>query len=103
MNAGKSKVMVESSGEKLIVNYGKWSCGVCGKRVQANSVQCTVFKNWIGFRCKRCDGTIQEAALDEYLVVDGDKYGCVNNFCYLGDIVNGDGGADFAATARIRN
>ena len=44
MNAGKSKVMVGSSGGKMIVNSGKWPCGVCGKGVQANSVQCTVCK-----------------------------------------------------------
>ena len=31
MNAGKSKVMVGSRGGKMIVNYGKWQCGVCGK------------------------------------------------------------------------
>ena len=42
VNAGKSKVMVGSSGGKMIVNSGKWPCGVCGKGVQANSVQCTV-------------------------------------------------------------
>ena len=47
MNAGKSKVMVGSSGEKMIVNHGKRSCGVYGKGVQANSVQCTVCTNWI--------------------------------------------------------
>ena len=45
VNAGKSKVMVGSSGGKMIVNSGKWPCGVCGKRVQANSVQCTVCTN----------------------------------------------------------
>ena len=74
VNAGKSKVMVGSSGGKMIVNSGKWPCGVCGKGVQANSVQCTVCKKWIhkrcsgvcgdlsrvadGFRCRRYDGTI---------------------------------------------
>ena len=31
VNAGKSKVMVDCSGRKLIVNFGKWPCGVCGK------------------------------------------------------------------------
>ena len=41
-NAGKSKVMVGSSGGKMMVNSGKWPCGVCGKGVQANPVQCTV-------------------------------------------------------------
>ena len=45
VNAGKSKVMVGSSGGKIIVNSRKWPCGVCGKGVQANSVQCTVCKN----------------------------------------------------------
>ena len=44
VNAGKSKVTVGSSGGKMIVNSGKWPCGVCGKGVQANSVQCTVCK-----------------------------------------------------------
>ena len=37
MNAGKSNVMVGSSGGKMIVNYGKWSSGVCGKEVHENS------------------------------------------------------------------
>ena len=44
VNAGKSKVMVGSSGGKMIVNSGKWPCGVCGKEVQASSVQCAVCK-----------------------------------------------------------
>ena len=44
VNAGKSKVMVGSSGGKMIVNSGKWPRGVGGKGVQANSVQCTVCK-----------------------------------------------------------
>ena len=30
-NAGKSKVMVGGSGVKMMVNSGKWSCGVCRK------------------------------------------------------------------------
>ena len=42
VNVEKYKVMVGSSGGKMIVNSGKWHCGVRGKGVQANSVQCTV-------------------------------------------------------------
>ena len=57
-------------------------------RVQANSVQCTVCKIYIhkrcrgvrsdlsrvadGFRCRRCDGTIQEVDLAENQRVDRD-------------------------------
>ena len=55
VNAGKSKVMVGSCCGKMIVNSGKWPCGVCGKGVQANTVQCTV--------CKKMDSqTVQWCA-----------------------------------------
>ena len=111
--------MVGSSGGKMIVQSGKWPCGVCGKGVQANSVQCTLCIKWIhkrcsgvcgdlslvadGFRCKRFDGTIQEADLAGDIVVDGKTYGCVKRFCYMEDNLDGDGEADLAAIARIRN
>ena len=55
VNAGKSKVMVGSSGGKMIVNSGKWPCGIYGKGVQANSGHCTV--------CKKMDSqTVQWCA-----------------------------------------
>ena len=56
-----------------------------------------------GFRCRRCDGTIQEVDLAEDLMVDGKTYECVKSFCYLGDTLDRDSGADLAVTARIRN
>ena len=55
-----------------------------------------------GFRCRICDGTIQEAALGEDLKVEGETCGCVKSFCYIGDTLDGNG-ADLAATSRIRN
>ena len=39
----------------------------------------------------------------EDLMVDGETYDCVKSFCHLGDTLDGDGGADLAAAARIRN
>ena len=36
-------------------------------------------------------------------MVDGETYECVKSFCYLEDTLDGDSGADLAATARIRN
>ena len=103
VNAGKSKVMV--------VNSGTWPCCVCGKRGKLFSAQYVKdgFSSGVrgdlsrvadGFRCRRCDGTIQEADLAEDLMVDGETYPCVKSFCYLGDT---RGGADLAATARIRS
>ena len=54
-------------------------------------------------KCRRCDGTIQEADLAEDLMVDGETYVCVKSFGYLGDTLNGDGGADLTVASRIRN
>ena len=64
----------------------------CGKGVQANSVQCTVCKKWIHkcavvcvvFRCRQCDGTIQEVDLAEDLMVAGETYECVKSFLLSG-------------------
>ena len=36
-------------------------------------------------------------------MVDGITYGCVKSFCYLGDTLYGDCGANLAAAARTRN
>ena len=47
-----------------------------------------------GFRCRRCDRTIKEVDLAEDLMVDGKTYECVTSFCYLGDTLDGEGGAD---------
>ena len=51
--------------------------------------------------CYRCDSTIQETDLAEDLVVDGETYGCVKRFCYQGDTLDRDVGADIAVGARI--
>ena len=87
--------------------------------MEANTVEGTVCIMWIhkwcsggsgdllqvtdDFRCKQCDGTIQEADLAGGLVVDGETYGCVKSFCYLGDTLDGDDKVVLAATAKFRN
>ena len=94
--------MVGSSGGKIIVNSGKVALWCrWGKELQANSVQCTLcIKKWIhkrcscvrgdlsrvadGFRCRRCDGTIQEVDLAEDPMVDRETYECVKSFLLSG-------------------
>ena len=71
---------------------------VCKNGFTSGTVVCVACR-----RCRRCDGTIQEADPTEDLMVDGETYGYVKSFCYLGDTLDGDGGADPAAIARIRN
>ena len=38
----------------------------------------------------------------EYLEVEGERYGVVTSFCYLGDTIDGNGGASAAITTRIQ-
>ena len=56
-----------------------------------------------GFRCKQCNGIIQEADLAGGHIGEWrDIWTCTELF-YLRDTLDGDGGADHPATARIRN
>ena len=91
-------------------------CGVCRRRVTANSVLCTKYGNWghgkcvkikratarlaMHFVCLKCKG-IMEGTKDS---IDRlcDEVEPVNKFCYLGDRLNASGGCKAAVTARIK-
>ena len=42
---------------------------------------------------------VQEADL----VVDGETYGCVKSFCYMGYNLGGNGGVELASTVVMKN
>lgn len=46
------------------------------------------------FECKRCRGEVPQvdSAEQEVLIVDRETHGVVDNFCYLGDMLNADVG-----------
>ena len=75
-------------------------CSVIHKR--CSGVRGNLSRVAYGFRCRRCDGTIQEVDLDDDLLVDGETYECIE-ILLSGRHLGGNGGADLAATARIRN
>ena len=82
-----------------------------GKLCSLHSVKKWIHKwcsgdlSWVadGFSCRRCDGIIHGVDLAEDKMVYGEMYECVKSFCYLGDTLDGDGGAYLAVTPRIRN
>ena len=85
-----------------VVSVGK-ECTVC---IQSIHKRCSGDLSLVadGFRCKRCDGTIQDVDQAGDLVVDGESYVCVKSFCYVGvNTLDGDGGSDLSAIARIIN
>ena len=100
------------------VESGKCPCGICGKGVGRNSIQCGGCKKWIhmkcsgvkgrlkedpGYRCVKCvGGCCAECGVDDQMVVleDGNSLECVNKFCYLGDMLGAAG--DCGEASRIR-
>ena len=115
VNTRKTKMMVSGS-EGELYKSKIYPCGVCGRRVMANSVLCTQCGNWVHgkcakikrvtarlamhFVCLKCKG-IMEGTMDSIEKLC-DEVETVNGFCYLGDRLNASGGCEAAATARVR-
>jgi hypothetical protein len=117
VSAAKTKVVEfgdEAGGGK---ESGRYPCGVCGKWVGENSVLCTACGKWVharcsgvrgrlsmaadGFRCSTCLGGPM-AAREKELEVGGSRFGIVDEFCYLGDVLEAGGGVEGAVRARVR-
>ena len=115
VNLRKTKVVV--SGAEVEVSVSKVDpCGICGKRVMANSVLCVKCGKWIhgrcakvkrvtsrlgrDFVCRRCKK--QADGLVEPVEELCEEVETVRRFCYLGDRVNASGGCKAAVTARAR-
>ena len=102
---------------------GKWPCGVCKKGVGNNSILCHGCKKWIhkrysgvkgslcnasqSFICRCCkaDSPItDEFNTDLHLDIgNGVSLEKVDKFCYLGDMLDADGGCHLAVTTRVRS
>ena len=131
VNVNKTKVMVCGRTEKVDTyeESGKFPCGVCGEGVRSNSVLCTSCSKWVhkrcsgikgkldeklvGFVCRRCSGVgnvgqnvnVQKDPSGEKGEMDMDRglsLEVVSNFCYLGDVLDSQGGMEMALNARIK-
>ena len=122
VNTGKTKVMISTAGAGETRKVGKFPCRVCGDGTGSNSIFCTSCHSWIhkrcsditgdlskateNFSCRKCQGRMPRPSVvgdGEHLEVEGERYGVVPSFCYLGDMLDGSGGAGVAVTARIRS
>ena len=118
VNMEKTKVMCCKVRTGQAENSGMWPCAVCKKGVGANSIKCTVCKQWVhrrcsglsgslnivvGFECRKCvDGGGREEVREEMEIDCEGKVECVGKFCYLGDMIGCGGGAEEASRARVR-
>ena len=115
VNIGKTRMMVSGT-EGEVVKSRVDPCGVCGRRVMANSMQCEKCQRWVhgkcakvrrvtssmakGFTCRNCKAILGgKVSLTEKLC---DGVETAKGFCYLGDRLNASGGCASAVTARIR-
>jgi len=100
VNMNKSKVMISREWQKVMQKAARWPCGICGRGIGNNSVQCTSCQKWIhkkcgikGSMCKVmsfiCRGCLNSATSTGHISVDicvSAKLQLVDKFCYLGDV-----------------
>ncbi len=110
----KTKLMVTGNMSRNKIHSGRWPCG-CGRGVGANSILCRECDKW------RCSGVRKLQGVQDFLclwcvrkdgfgagdhdggsgrlVVDGGVLEEVQQFCYLEDILDCEGGVERAMRA----
>jgi len=53
VNVNKTMVMISGEQQKVMQKAVRWPCGVCGRGVGNNSIQCASCQKWV---CKKCSG-----------------------------------------------
>ena len=116
VNIGKTKLMVTGKENEEKVQSGQFPCGVCGRGVGVNSIECTVCRKWCHKRCSGlvninravnfcCTACVRRragiAAIDESIVVEEGTVEEVGKFCYLGDMLDSEGGVERAVRMRV--
>ena len=115
VNINKTKVMVSQRGLKPHNKSGKFPCGVCQKGVGRNSIYCPSCNRWIHKRCSRIKGILSTAvnfkcstcvsppsAQQPTISLAGNNLEVVNQFCYLGDMLEASGGAESSSITRAK-
>jgi len=114
VNMEKTKMMVTGRSSTEKIKTGKYSCGCCGKGVGWNSILCTKCNNWCHKRCsglKRVVGVpnFQCPECKKVKVKEEKRVGTtlgvqieeVQEFCYLGDVLDCEAGVERAVRARV--
>ena len=113
VNVGKTKLMV--TGKKSeVIRSGRYPCGVCGRGVGQNSILCSSCQNWIHKRCSGlrvlredpnficpscCGQVVQDES--ESIQIEGAEIQEVKEFCYLGDLLDTEGGVERSVRMRV--
>jgi len=58
MAEGKTKLMISGEWQKVMQKAVRWPCGVCGRGVGNNSIQCTSCQKWVHRKCSGIKGSM---------------------------------------------
>jgi len=58
VNMNKTKVMISGERQKPLKKTAIWPCGVCGRGVGSNSIQCTSCYKWVHKKCSGIKGSM---------------------------------------------
>ena len=114
VNESKTKILVTGKKPTELLKSGKWPCGCCGKGVGSNSVFCVCCKLWchkkcsrlrslqgiVNFRCPRCSEA-DVPSEEDVIKVGGSVLQEVQEFRYLGDMLDTQAGAERAERTRV--
>jgi len=118
VNMNKTKVLISGECKKLMQKAARWPCGVCDRGVGGKSIQCISCQKYLhkkcngikhsmskvmkSFVCRGCMNPVTSTGRTSIDIGASANLELVDNFCYLGDLLNVDGDADAAVEARIR-
>ena len=118
VNAGKTKIMICSTGLDLLQSSGEFQCAVCHTGMGSNSIFCNGCKHWVhkkcsglkrltkdpDYRCTRCRGTARplDGRPQKEVQVGPDKLEVVASFCYLGDMLSAASGCELSTTTCVK-
>ena len=58
VNMNKTKVVISGERQKPVQKAARWPCGVCGRGVGSNSIQCTSCQKWVQKKCSGIKGSM---------------------------------------------
>ena len=58
VNMNKTKAMISRERQKPVPKAARWPCGVYGRGVGSNSVQCTSCQKWVDKKCSDIKGSM---------------------------------------------
>ena len=114
VNMEKTKLMVTGKRSHDRVLAGRWPCGCCGKGVGVNSILCIVCNKWChqrcsglkkvrgvkDFQCPSCRNGNREVGVGG-LITTGGRIEEVDEFCYLGNVLDCEAGVERAVRKRV--